>query len=253
MRVFRSSYTDKEGRNRATAMLYIEFRDHMGIRRRLAGFADRRATESLGRNVQKLVWCRAGGQPLDPVLTKWVEGLSPYLMRKLAEFGVLDAGKLAALRPLAEHLGGAKDAPGWRQHLAAKGNTAQHVETSCSRVLKVIDGCKFAFWSDVSASKVLAYLDGLRANKAAADVHPDGLRRHLQQLRRVRGRQRPDVEFFAHAPSLPGQGFSAPVRPRRKRAKPTTVLKVPGEIVSGSLGLTFRRFAIFWYSFVLLT
>ena len=126
-------------------------------------------TESLGRGIQKLVWCKAGGQALDPVQTKWIEGLSPYLTRKLAEFGILDAGKVAALRPLAQHLDGGKDAPGWRQHLAAKGNTAQHVETSCSRVLKVIEGCKFAFWSDVSASKVMAYLDGLRADKTDKD------------------------------------------------------------------------------------
>ena len=169
MRAFRSSYTDKEGRSRATATFYIEFRDHKETLRRMTGFADRKTTESLGRNIQKLVWCKAGGQALDPVQTKWIEGLSPYLTRKLAEFGILDAGKVAALRPLAQHLDGGKDAPGWRQHLAAKGNTAQHVETSCSRVLKVIEGCKFAFWSDVSASKVLAYLDGLRANKTDAD------------------------------------------------------------------------------------
>jgi len=169
MRVFRSCYTDREGKSRATAMFYIEFRDHMGVLRRLTGFTDRRTTESLSRNIQKLVWCKAGGQPLDPVLTKWIEGLSPYLMRKLAEFGILDAGKLAALRPMAEHIDGGKDAPGWRQHLSAKGNTIQHVEMSCSRAMRITNGCKFAFWSDVSASKVMAYLDGLRADKTDKD------------------------------------------------------------------------------------
>ena len=165
MRVFQSTYKDKKGRTRTTRKWYVEFRDHLERPRRVSGFTDRKATEALGRNIQRLAWCKANSETLDPVLTKWVEGLSPYLRRKLAEFGILDAGKVAALRPLAEHLDGAPEAPGWRQHLAAKGNTPQHVSTSCSRAMKIIKGCRFAFWSDISASRAMALLDGLRADR----------------------------------------------------------------------------------------
>jgi hypothetical protein len=55
MRVFRSSYTDKQGRSHATAMWYIEFRDHLETLRRLSGCTDRKTTLAIGRNIQRLV------------------------------------------------------------------------------------------------------------------------------------------------------------------------------------------------------
>ena len=145
MRVFRGSYGNKQGETHQTATWYVQFRDHRQGIRRVAGFPDRKATVELGRKIERLAWARGSGDTLDPVLTKWVEGLSPRLRKFLGRIGLLDAAKVASLRPLSEHVEGAKDAPGWRQHLAAKGNTAQHVDTSCSRVLKVIEGCKFAY------------------------------------------------------------------------------------------------------------
>jgi hypothetical protein len=77
MRVFQSTYKNKEGRTRTTERGYIEFRDHLEMPRRVPGFTDRKATASLARNIQRLAWCKPNGKTVDPVLTKWVEGLSP--------------------------------------------------------------------------------------------------------------------------------------------------------------------------------
>ena len=165
MRALQSTYKDAKGRTRPTQTWYVEFRDHLEMPRRVAGFHDRKATEALGRNIEKLAWCKADGGTLDPVLTRWVEGLSPYLRRKLAAFGILDAGKVAALRPLAEHIDGGADAPGWRQFLSAKGNTPKHIGLFCGRVKRAFGECGMVFWSDLSATKIMAYLDGLRQDK----------------------------------------------------------------------------------------
>ncbi|MHC4718569.1 MAG: tyrosine-type recombinase/integrase [Planctomycetota bacterium] len=168
MRVFQSTYKDRQGRTRKTKKWYVEFRDHLGIVRRVPGFTDRKATEALGRRIVELVNLRAGAESLPPELTRWLETLPTKLLTVLARIGLVTGGKVAALRPLAEHLDGAADAPGWRQHLAAKGNTAGHIAKSCSRVKKILDGCGFTFWSDISASKVLSYLHDLRADKKNA-------------------------------------------------------------------------------------
>jgi len=171
MRVFRSSYPDKDGRTRPTSTWYVEFRDHRGAIRRVAGFTDRKATLELGRKIERLAWAKGSGEALDPVLTKWVEGLSPRLRSSLSRIGLLDATKVAALEPLAKHVDGETDNNGrvtfvgFRQALTAKGTTAKQVDLVAGRARRVIEGCRFTYWSDISASKVMSHLDGLRADR----------------------------------------------------------------------------------------
>jgi hypothetical protein len=112
MPVFQSTYKDTKGRTKATETSYVEFRDHLDMPRRVAGFTDRKATLNLGRNIQRLAWCKASGETPDPVLTKWIEGLSPRLRKSLRRFGLLDAVKVPALEPLAKHVDGETDADG---------------------------------------------------------------------------------------------------------------------------------------------
>jgi len=170
MRVFQGSYADKQSRVHATATWYVEFRDHKETLRRIAGLADRKATLELGRKIERLAWAKGSGETLDPVLTKWVEGLSPRLRTSLQRYGLLDATKVAALEPLAKHVDGESDADGrvtfvgFRQALSAKGTTTKQVDLVAGRAKRVIEGCGFTFWSDISASKVMSHLDGLRAD-----------------------------------------------------------------------------------------
>lgn len=166
MRVFQTTYRDRNGRTRTAARWYIEFSDHREIRRRIPGLTDKKATESLGRQIERLARFRAGGEALDPVMTKWVENLSTKLRDNLAKIGLLDGKKLACLRPLAEHLDGAPENSGYRQHLTAKGNTPGHVEKTCARARRLLDGCGFVFWSDISASRLTAFLHDLQDDTA---------------------------------------------------------------------------------------
>ena len=106
MRVFQSSYKDKSGKTCKTLTWYVEFTDHRETRRKVSGFRDHKQTEALGRNIERLVSYRVSGEPLDPSLTKWVEGLPAKLRIRLHKIGLLDQTRLAALEPLRNHVGG---------------------------------------------------------------------------------------------------------------------------------------------------
>ncbi len=164
MRVFQSTYKDRNGRTRKTKTWYVEFTDHRETRRRASGLSDKRQTEALGRNIEKLVNVKVSGDMPDQSLTRWIEAMPPKLRAYLGRIGLLDAGRVAALHTLAEHLEGTPDAPGWRQYLTAKGNTAKHVDLFCGRVRRAFAGCKAVYWSDLSATKLMSWLDHQRAD-----------------------------------------------------------------------------------------
>lgn len=63
-------------------------------------------------------------------------------------------------RPIGEHV------DDFRRHLTSKKNTSNHVEQTCGRVRKIIEGCKFATWSDVEASAVQCWLADQRKAEA---------------------------------------------------------------------------------------
>jgi len=169
VRVYRPTYkagwAGKDGQKHKSATWWLDFTDGNARRWRFPVLTDKRQTEAVGRNVEKLIACKMNREPLDPALTKWVEGLPAKLRQSLGKAGLLSAGKLAAMRPLAEHVDGTVDSPGWRQHLMAKGNTAGHVDTSCRRVMRVLEGCSFVYWSDINANKVESHLYDLRTAK----------------------------------------------------------------------------------------
>ena len=159
MRVFQPTYRDRTGAIRRAAKWYCELRNAAGVLRRVPAFADRAASESLGRQLVRLVNVRAGGDRPDPALTRWLEGLPGRLQTLLARQGFLDGRQSAGMRPLAEHV------VDWAADLTARGDTARHVALVTSRARKVVEGCGFTYWSDISASKVMSYLADLRKDR----------------------------------------------------------------------------------------
>lgn len=157
MRVFKTSYKDRKGKTKEAAKWYIEFRDHLEYVRRLPGFESKAATEELGRNVEKLVaYHKATGGQVDPGLSRWLGGLPQAVKVKLAEIGLLDRERIGAAKALEAHIAD------WAASLKAKGNTAFHVQVVTRRAKRIIDGCKFRFYSDIHAGKVSAFLDEMR-------------------------------------------------------------------------------------------
>jgi len=156
MRIYKPKYTDKAGQAREVKNYYIELRDSKGIIRRFPGFVDKAATESLGRQIKKLIECRGSNEPLSPELNRWLSRTPDKLRQRFGKIGLIDLERASGGKPLAEHLADFQAA------LAAKGSTKDHVVLVVSRTRRIIDGCKFLFWQDISASKVQRYLAELR-------------------------------------------------------------------------------------------
>lgn len=152
----------RTGKRRKGLTWYIQFVDHLERRRHVAGLKDRKQTELIARKIEKLVRCRKSRDPLDSELTDWLDGCGPKMRSRLVRIGLLDERVIAASRPLLEHLDSDRGAPGFRQVLAARERTAAHVAKTCERVRRVIEDCRFIYWSDIDASRVEVYLDALR-------------------------------------------------------------------------------------------
>jgi len=168
MRLFKATYRDREGKARKSRKWYCEIQDHLQRRRRLPAYESKKASEDFGRKVEALVACRLCGERPDGDLRKWLEGLSPPMVERLRRWDILDRQRAAASKPLREH------AEDYRQALLAKGNGAEHVATTLRMVLRVLDGCRLNTWSDVSASRVQAFLADLRNGGEGADDKKKG-------------------------------------------------------------------------------
>jgi site-specific recombinase XerC len=155
-RVFKTSYTDTGGKKQQAAKWYIEFRDQNRAVRRLPAFTSKAASEEMARNLVKLVEYHAGsGGQTDPTLSRWLADLPPRTREKLVSMGLLNPERVAVSKPLADHLEDFGNA------LRAKGCTTRHVELVKSRAKRIINGCGFRYFSELSSSKVMEFLHGL--------------------------------------------------------------------------------------------
>ncbi len=135
----------------------IELKDHLGVLRRFAGLTDRRQSEQLGWRIESLVGCRTARGSLNAELAKWLETTPPALRDRLATLGIIDGSRVSAAKPLRDLL---KD---FTRHLEAKERTAKYVGECEAMLKRILEGCRFAVWSDVTAGKVEGYLKGLRS------------------------------------------------------------------------------------------
>ena len=162
-RLFKATYKDRKGQKRQSSKWYVEFRDHNDCVRRLPAFTDKAATSEFGRKIDKLVsFHRASGGQLDPDLVEWLETLPSAIKTKLIEIRLVDSRRVMTTKSLSEHLAD------FRKNMAAKGNSADYVELMCGRAQRIIEGCGFTFWSDISASRVMSFLHDLRQGEEDA-------------------------------------------------------------------------------------
>ena len=156
MRIFKSTYRDRDGVKRQTLKFYIEVRDHLGLVRRLPAFSDRRLSESLGRSIQSLVNCRKANLDLDAGLNRWLETLSGSLLAKLVAWGLIDGQRAEITKPLAEHI---RD---YAEVLKAKGYSGDYVVRTRNRLRKIVSDCRFYYFRDITQSAVEIYLGKLK-------------------------------------------------------------------------------------------
>ncbi|HUV64350.1 MAG TPA: site-specific integrase [Sedimentisphaerales bacterium] len=159
MRAFRTYYKDKDGKKRQAKRWYVDFVDHLSIRHRWPAFEDKRASEALGRQIERLVTCKMSGEQPDRDSTRWLDGVPAKLREQLVGIGLLDPERAAAGKPLKAHV------EDFRQSLSAGDNTAKHVQQTINCVMRIIDGCHFKAFSDIAGDHVERFLGSLRKNE----------------------------------------------------------------------------------------
>lgn len=148
MRLYKESYTAKDGNRQKTMKWYIDFSDHHNRRHRIPGFTEKRSTQSLADNIEALVSCKMAGQIPGVELNRWLEVVSTTLLKNLVRWGLLDGQRAEGGKLLSVHL------EDWEKSLIATGCTAKYTDIQCKRVKRVFDECGFVTWADISASRV---------------------------------------------------------------------------------------------------
>ncbi len=157
MRVYRDTFKGSDGERQKCPRWTVEIRDHRDRPRRLVAFKDKRASEELGRKLERLAAARMAGDQLDTAMMRWLGGLPNRLREKLARIGLLDTRTVTACKLLGKHL------VDYRQALLDRGNTRKHADMTTDRVQAVLTGIKAGFVSEVSATAVSRYLAERRA------------------------------------------------------------------------------------------
>ena len=163
MRLYKPTYVDrKTHKTRTVANFYIEARDHNGRLLRLPAFTDKRASETLARNLQRIIDAKAVSDTLPAELAVWVQTLPPKTISVLTRWGLLEPQTLAGSKPLSEHIAD------WEAHLLAQGNTRKHANLSASRIQHLTKDCGFTFFSDIAGSKAVQKLAEYRGDRGSS-------------------------------------------------------------------------------------
>ncbi|MBN1346696.1 MAG: hypothetical protein JXQ73_28655 [Phycisphaerae bacterium] len=175
MRVYKPRPTSKTWR--------AEVRDENGRPIRVGGFKDKKATEEIGRRVERLVTIRAASQELDTDMVRWLETMPVKLRKRLGELGLLNVRTVAASKPLSDHI------EDWRKGMLSKGNTSKHVNLVAGRAQRVLDACGFRFWSEIQAAPVQAHIGDLHQSGKSirtANFHLQAVRQFCRWMVRER-------------------------------------------------------------------
>ena len=146
----------RDGKKTQSDKWYASWQDSSGRMRRMALFADRKASQEVSGKIEKLESVRASGGMIPPELSRFIESTTPYIREKLAEFGVLPASAVTASKPLSDHITDFANA------LRDKGTTDAQAELVSARTARLFKLCGFVTWQDISASRLQACIGDLR-------------------------------------------------------------------------------------------
>ena len=160
MAIFKQQYKDRiTGKIRKSQKWYIELPDHIGIRRRLAAYESKRASEALYSRISELISYAAAGQTPEADLQRWIDTLPEVITGKLADWGIVSGGRVSAGVLTAQHIAA------FKQSLIDKGCTAQHIKTVLPRIEKTTKACKAINLTDINTNKIQRYIADLQASE----------------------------------------------------------------------------------------
>ncbi|MFW5690761.1 MAG: tyrosine-type recombinase/integrase [Planctomycetota bacterium] len=152
-RTFRCKAT---GEKRECTRWTVTVRDHLGRRMSVPGFTSRRASEELGRKLERLVAAKVAGEALSPDMAAWVDSLPMKLLGRLIKVGLIDAARMSRAKTLDAHI------DDWGDSLKAKANTAKDTSLKTRRVRKLLVEAKIMVITDISVGTIVGVLAKLR-------------------------------------------------------------------------------------------
>jgi integrase len=193
MRVYRPVFKRKsDGATVEMGNWYLEFRTEVGKLIRFPAFPARRKidedhSKELGRKVDELLECKRCNRRPDSTLCEYLRRLPDDIRKRLLKAGLIDDER----ETLISHLEGLRGddgemiLPGYLQHLQGKRQTERHAQESVGRVRRIIEGCAFVYWADISGSKVEHFLNGLskRGKESASAISAGTFNHYLQSIK----------------------------------------------------------------------
>ena len=158
MKVRKGKYRNRDGNLVETPRYYVRFSDAIGRRQCTPGYPSRKASEELGRKLERLVAFVSSGLEPDAGLRVWLDSLPDIMQNRLVKMGLIEAQRQAAGRSLAEHI------VDYAASQTAAGVSAKHVAQVTKRLLTLFDEANLTGWSQVTGNALLLALDRLRYN-----------------------------------------------------------------------------------------
>jgi integrase len=163
-RLFKATYTDRAtGQQAQAAAWYVEFRDHLNVRRRWPLSPTERVSRQWAEHLVTLVRNRHAGEAADPRAKRWAIGV-PQVWEKLVAAGIVDAAAASRDEPLALHVDAFK-----AEIKDGRQDREEYAEIIAGRVRRTLAACGFTFWRELcqpgAAGDVRLRLGTLRASK----------------------------------------------------------------------------------------
>jgi site-specific recombinase XerD len=177
-----------DARKRKSPTWHIRYWTPAGVRVRVKGYKDRKATEAYAVELERKADREAAGYA--------------------------DVAEEHARRPLEQH------AADFLRGLTAKGNVGAYVATVGFRLTAVLDGCRFIKIGDIQASGVLDFLAALKAKGKSHKTVNDYLHVAKAFTRWLWKDRRTAVDPLAGLPRLPAKGGDSDIRHARRDFAP---------------------------------
>lgn len=175
MRIFQATFKDrKTGKTKAARKWSYAFTDVSGVRRCVTLFADKRATESAARSIERLVCLAQAQEPIDRAGHEFIQTLPENVTACLARWGVIPESKTQGMKTLAGFLAR------YREQLEARGRDKKYISQTVSEIEAVTEATRARYPKDIAPEKVEKFLK----KKRDAGLSP---RAHNSYLQSVRG------------------------------------------------------------------
>ena len=157
MRYFRKRYKDKSDKVREAPRWYLDFCDHLEIRRVLPASEDEETTRLFGNYLHRLIDCRKHKDEPNQQLRAWIKTLDKRYTAKFIQWGLLSGQIRKGI--LADELA----------------IFCSEAKTKCSsmitsRIRVVFNACGFKTWTDIDRDKIEKFLDRIMAKGITRQV-----------------------------------------------------------------------------------